>query len=538
MAKIGKRSARRQITKDNRSDSSDDDDRKKKNNSDPEKDDGGNEVEFKEIPVSQRQISKPVSVSARFNKRSSEEGPSVNPFKGLASLVKPPFNVTQHTGQQQSSFQSTLQSQPQNTLKSHSQLHTPPLVQSQTQTTQSQNTQTDLKEKEALANIKVLNESFRLSISEAIELDKYIDLTDLFEQYKKHRRSLEDDYEYARRNRLQPLALGFKPTISVEPLSPPMSLSVQSTAGSVRPAASPVKQATSQPMSLPATQPVALLVTQPIASPGKQPIVKEPETKPFSFGPDKIESSKPLSSGFSFPSLPSLPAFGTNGQSDKPLFSFGQSEQPDKPVFSFGENKSSGNSFSFGQTGQQPSGQKPFSFGEQSDKPAFSFGQSDSKFGQISKSNQKAEASDEDDKIPEGEEDSFGSQRTNQELIKRGEGEEQEVEVFGPLRTKLFQFDPNASAWTDLGICLIKVNKSAEGKHRVLCRAEGSGRILLNAYLEKGVCECSWDTGTEGRRREVSLQCFNQDRKMAKYLIRTKEEVHSRALFECLKELL
>lgn len=181
---------------------------------------------------------------------------------------------------------------------------------------------------------------------------------------------------------------------------------------------------------------------------------------------------------FSFPSTTPLPAFGTSSGSTPALFSFGST-----PAFTF------------------PTPAKQ----EQSD--------------------------DDDDAIPAGEEESFSSVRTNAELLKRGEGEEDEEELQPSLRCKLFIYDSSSSAWTDLGIGFVKVNRRSDSpKARILCRAEGSGRILLNAFLDPHVSTSSHEPG----KRDVQLTVFNQDSRLAKYLIRAKEVEQAASLYSVL----
>jgi hypothetical protein len=75
----------------------------------------------------------------------------------------------------------------------------------------------------------------------------------------------------------------------------------------------------------------------------------------------------------------------------------------------------------------------------------------------------------------------------------------------------------------DLGVVIFKINRDqrpeAAGLSRILCRVEGSGRIVLNARITTVGTEA---TPIEGKK-EVALLAFGgADGKPQKYLIRVK----------------
>ena len=124
--------------------------------------------------------------------------------------------------------------------------------------------------------------------------------------------------------------------------------------------------------------------------------------------------------------------------------------------------------------------------------------------------------------------DDDGGVRTNAGLIKTGEGEEGEVTLFELEKAKFFvQKD---AAWTDVGVGMLKLNKNeATGKTRILYRAEGTGRVLLNSALFPlmGVQKA------EGKK-DVIITTIRADKKTAMYLIRCKNPEEATKLQETL----
>ncbi|KAJ9075492.1 hypothetical protein DSO57_1035618 [Entomophthora muscae] len=81
------------------------------------------------------------------------------------------------------------------------------------------------------------------------------------------------------------------------------------------------------------------------------------------------------------------------------------------------------------------------------------------------------------------DEEGFKGTRTNDALILKGEGEEEE-NTLAQARVKLLTFDVSSKAYKDLGVGILKVNcHQTSGRRRLICRAEGSGHILMNSYI-------------------------------------------------------
>ncbi|PJF19205.1 Ran-binding and NUP50 nuclear pore complex domain-containing protein [Paramicrosporidium saccamoebae] len=305
---------------------------------------------------------------------------------------------------------------------------------------------------------------------------------------------------------------------------------------------------------------------------------KPTESTSFSFGAKSTESSsfsfgtKPAeSSGFSFGAQPTesdkSPFVDTKNTETTPLAEpisssakpTGSSDAKPTELFSFGVKPTeaasfgvpSTTSFSFGakptETFDKPattasgttqfSFSTPFSFNANAQpfepktedvKPfQFSFGAPQPSFG--TPAQQTVDLTGDDEGIPSGEEESFTNVRTNMDLITTGAGEEDE-ETLAAERCKLFAF---SGGWTDLGVCIFKINKRSDGRSRVLARVEGSGKILLNSWIEKSV-QVEWIEG----KKEFSLICVSQDGKPAKYLVRCKEADLAKKLSEELKSLI
>lgn len=204
--------------------------------------------------------------------------------------------------------------------------------------------------------------------------------------------------------------------------------------------------------------------------------------KPFSFG--SSESSAPAFKPFSFgaPANESAPA---------PLFSFGASSTaPALPTFSFGSTSAT-NGFSF----SAPSAAAAATTTEQ-------------------------QSGGEDDEIPAEEAESFNLTRTNSEQLKTGAGEENETSQYEE-RCKVFMMDrTGGNGWIDLGVGTFKINRynNETGKSRVLCRAEGSGKVILNTLVNVP----GMDVTTIEGKKEVALLVIGPEGLPTKYLIRVK----------------
>ena len=211
----------------------------------------------------------------------------------------------------------------------------------------------------------------------------------------------------------------------------------------------------------------------------------------FSFGQTNTTSSKP---SFSFGPTAST----TNATSATPSFSFGPTASTTNatsatPSFSFGPASTSAPTFSFGPTASTIT----------TTAPSFSFGPT------TSTTTNPDDASDDDDEAPP----TLPEEPVNPELVQKGQGEEDEVTQW-QARSKLFRFE--GGGWRDVGIGLAKINQSQQdqGKRRLLIRAEGTGKVLLNVDVRGVVCN-------KPERPTELILITSHD--AAKYLLRCKE---------------
>jgi nucleoporin NUP2 len=276
---------------------------------------------------------------------------------------------------------------------------------------------------------------------------------------------------------------------------------------------------------------------------------EKPTTKPtFNFG--KTEQKNTESSGFSFGSNDSAKSgfsFGANssfGQSknqtdkaqdatetkEKPTFSFGSSDKPsfgtsDKPAFSFGasdkpsfnfkpQNKdsnepssNSNNNSTLPSFGSKPTisfnfGAKPASTetsdnatnGEEKLKFQFSFNPPANKNLPDASTN-----ANNDDKVPEEETggDFKPVAQLTSEKVDASTGEENE-DVTYTKRAKLMLFDKSKEQpYVNKGVGDLKVLKQKDtGKSRILIRADGGLRVLLNNAISKDISYTSLGDGS------------------------------------------
>ena len=141
---------------------------------------------------------------------------------------------------------------------------------------------------------------------------------------------------------------------------------------------------------------------------------------------------------------------------------------------------------------------------------------------------------EEDSSIPEGEEESFGTgKRADSELLKRGAGEEEE-QTLVEERIKLFILEKERG-WVDLGLGWLKINEQQrpsaqpEGpeagdqrggrRRRLIFRLEGSGKILLNTWLNSVSTSVA---PLADASKAIMMTCVNCDGRIGKYLVRCK----------------
>lgn len=300
----------------------------------------------------------------------------------------------------------------------------------------------------------------------------------------------------------------------------------------------------------------------------------------FSFGAPKASEqasfgSTPSTSGFSFGSTEKAPtsafSFGKPAtetakpvSDPKPAFLFGapkQDEGAPKPTFSFGMNTDNklfpsfnaapALTFSFGKKADETPAAKPFSFGqkavETADTKPFSFGSSQPTFGAASATGSQGESKPLFQFNSSASTGTFGSNAAaakpvdsvTEEVVEEEEtggnfepvaklgakvdtqatGEENE-EVLYQRKAKLMLFDAEKkdSPYTNLGVGELKVLASkSNSSSRILMRADGGLRILLNVALLKDVSYANMGNGSLVRVPTVS-----SEGKIETYVIKVK----------------
>lgn len=229
----------------------------------------------------------------------------------------------------------------------------------------------------------------------------------------------------------------------------------------------------------PATKPEAVK-EEPKEEPKEAP--KETPKPTFLFG--EVQKNEPTKPAFSFNfkpaeptekpsfSLPTKPAFGsTEGEKPKIEFNFSKPATSDKPTFSFGSNATPAPSFGGNAT------------------PAPSFGGASSFSFNFSKPAAAATTTEEtaEDK-PDEEEPKVQFKavaKLQEDKVEEKTGEEDE-ELLYTKRSKIQKFDKEKNSYESKGLGDLKVllNKSNK-KARILVRADGSNRVILNVPILK-----------------------------------------------------
>lgn len=286
----------------------------------------------------------------------------------------------------------------------------------------------------------------------------------------------------------------------------------------------------------------------------------EPSTA-VSFG--STSTSKPFSFGATEKKSEDKPSFSFNPSTEKketvkPAFSFGGEKKEDaKPAFSFVSEKKENTTpaLSFGSTplqgglfGSAPksdsSTPKPFSFGsntgtqtstgfgsglfgkapENGQKAASTFS-----FGASAPSGSVASASGTDsaietplDLVPEEETggDFKPVASLSSEKVETSETGEENDEVLYTKKTKLMLFDPSnkESPYANKGLGDLKILKAKDsGKSRILIRADGGLRVLLNSLVNKDMTY-----STIGNGSMVRVPVVNADKSIETYVLRVK----------------
>lgn len=137
---------------------------------------------------------------------------------------------------------------------------------------------------------------------------------------------------------------------------------------------------------------------------------------------------------------------------------------------------------------------------------------------------------EEKDQDQENEDEDGNSQETQEPpstiAFQSGEGEEDE-ETIMEQRVKVHQFDKE-KGWIDLGIAIFKIksNKIVGKRERILCRAEGSAKVLINSLITSTI------TAYEDEKRDLHLMVFDEKGITTKYLIRIKQAQDAKKIHE------
>ncbi|KAJ3016788.1 UNVERIFIED_CONTAM: hypothetical protein HDU68_012027, partial [Siphonaria sp. JEL0065] len=181
----------------------------------------------------------------------------------------------------------------------------------------------------------------------------------------------------------------------------------------------------------------------------------------FSFGGSTTAPSGPTSGGFSFGAAPSTTAPASTGG-----FSFG-----------FAAPASTTSTFSgFGSLAAPAAPAAPTT----TTTAASNFGGLGGLSSNPSTATAETTGGDEDDEPAPDE-------QIDQETLMRGAGEESEQTLYSVL-TRTHVYDATNKKWADVGKGILKINQNPETKKsRLILRADGSGRVLLNVAVFSGM---------------------------------------------------
>lgn len=373
-------------------------------------------------------------------------------------------------------------------------------------------------------------------------LDPMVDLRPLFDKYQQHRLKIVAEVNPIPSFNFAPkeAPANFNSTVKSE--VPKFTFSPVHTEKAESLAAAPIKEELAKPEVVKIEQPSFSFNTQetksidPLASTSKDGKSETPNEAVKDVNPTPtlaVEAVKDVDPNTVDSQDNSFMFDCTPPDSQLKSLPFKPKEEPvslSLPQFKFGQQKSD-SPFTFPTLPKLPTfGSNSLGFGSEN-KTAFAFPFSTTSTAAPAVS----EGGEEDESIPEGEQESFSGDRTNTALIKTGAGEEGEQSL-QEARIKLFIFD-RQQGWKDLGIGIFKINRQENGgessKSRMLCRAEGSGKVLLNSAITKDLT-CEYEAG----KKDLSVVCLNHtDAKLAKYLIRVKEPSVAQSLYDCIRTI-
>lgn len=229
-------------------------------------------------------------------------------------------------------------------------------------------------------------------------------------------------------------------------------------------------------------------------------------TAAFNFGATSSSAKPTTTFNFSAPS--------TTTSTDKPTFQFGSTSatSTDKPTFQFGSTSATSNGFNFGGSTAGATSQFNFTMSG-STQPG---------------TNQSSDNKD-DEKPDETEPDvQFKPVTELKEQVATSTGEENETVLY-TKRSKLLHFDVEKKAYETKGVGEVKLLQHKETeKARLLLRAEGSERVILNTAIAKTL---EYTNVGKGVRIPVV-----EGGKIETYVLRVKTDDDANALVNAIAE--
>lgn len=285
---------------------------------------------------------------------------------------------------------------------------------------------------------------------------------------------------------------------------------------------------------------------------------KKEDPKPaFSFGAstDKKDEPKPT---FSFGATSSTekkdepkPAFsfGATNNESKGLFSGSSTSDTTPKPFSFGSEKKdeslesnpkSSFQFSFNPQPQSQADKPTFSFGStNTGKPLFGNNDSATSFNFKAKDGEISNSATPDTQNETGPEEDTGGNfkaiaQLSSEKVNSQTGEEDEENLYAK-RSKLMLFDPSntENPYESKGLGDLKVLKNkSTGKSRILVRAEGGLRILLNTLVSKDMTYTTIGNGSMVRVPTVNPN----DKSIETFVLKVKTADDGKKLLDVLND--
>ncbi|RCK64905.1 Nucleoporin NUP2 [Candida viswanathii] len=259
-------------------------------------------------------------------------------------------------------------------------------------------------------------------------------------------------------------------------------------------------------------------------------------SKPFNFGTPATTEKKAESA-------PAQAQAQAPATSTTPGFNFGTTTSTPSSGFSFGSSTPAGG-FSFskktegdGQSGNASSTASTFGL---TNKPASSFSFGGAKQPESQRSTTDG-AGESEDKTEEAEEEETGGNFTpvaklSGEKVELSNGEEHETVKFS-IRSKLMEFDTSnkESPYVTKGVGELRVLlDETTQKARLLLRADGGFRVLLNAAISKGINYESMGNGSLVRIPAIDP---GNAAKIITYVAKVKTPLDGEKLLEVINEL-